>query len=87
MALIQKIWVTERWTSLGWRIAGRARTRLHACVSGVHHCIPSVNTNFKNHKFMNSFKSPSETGRAFFRLLALGQAAPIYKLQFLDATL
>jgi hypothetical protein len=81
------MWVSEYWTSLGRRIAGQALARIHAGASLVHHCIPPVKNNFKNHKFMNSFKSPSSAGRVFFRLSAPGQAAPIYKQQFLDATL
>jgi hypothetical protein len=96
VALIQRSWVseqrlvTERWTSLGWRIAGRAHARLHANISFLsflHRCFLILTKNFNNHKFMNSFKRPSETGRVFFRLYAQGQAASIFKQQYVDATL
>src|ERR1700678_3648475 len=81
-------WLAEGCTSLGRRIAAPEQTGLHANASGVNRFIPPANkNNFKNHKFMNRFKSPSPSGRVFFRLYAQGQAAPLFKQQFVYATL
>ena len=87
VALIQRTWVIGVCTSLGRPRSGQVQTRLHARASGFHRFIQALKQNSNNHKFMIGFKNPSLAGRVFFRLFAQGQTAPIYKQQFVYATL
>jgi hypothetical protein len=77
VALIQKRCTDLLDTGLSRGAYCRLSGRIHSLVV----------LDFRNRKFVNIFNNPSVTGRVFFRLLLQGLAAPIFRTQFLDATL